>query len=96
MASGATSTQMGASTRESGSTVCSMATARSGAWDLSEFRRESSDGVWGRYTSGNMYEGEFTQGELTGRGKMLYANGDTYEGQFTKALMVMQLMMMRG
>ena len=34
------------------------------------------------YSDGDVYEGEFKNGELNGQGKITYSNGDIYEGEF--------------
>lgn len=83
-----TNTQMAASSRASGSVGCRM-----GAGCLRE-RDPAADvlriKLWVvRYTSGNVYEGEFRDGKMTGAGVVTYSrNGDKYEGQFLDAHMV--------
>ena len=35
---------------------------------------------------GNIYEGEFTRGEMTGKGKYIWQNGQRYEGDFVNGI----------
>ena len=83
-----TNTQMAASSRASGSVGCRMGAgclrARDPAADVLRIQ------LWVvRYTSGNVYEGEFRDGKMTGAGVVTYSrNGDKYEGQFLDAHMV--------
>jgi hypothetical protein len=34
------------------------------------------------FSDGNIYEGEFKDGNRNGKGKMIFSNGDIYEGEF--------------
>lgn len=39
-----------------------------------------------RWSNGNLFEGEWREGEITGKGKLLYHNRDAYEGDFLEGL----------
>jgi hypothetical protein len=40
-----------------------------------------------KYTSGNVYSGEWVNGMMQGFGKMVYADGSSYEGTWSNNLM---------
>ena len=44
--------------------------------------------MWGigkfTYRNGDVFEGEFVQGQANGKGKMTYANGNEYDGYWVE------------